>query len=367
MILSRRRFLMSAASAPLALPVSACMSADGAPPPPTLRERADRAGLLFGTAIGPSVDTDAAYRAAVIRDCNALVCEYEMKWDHIAPTPRGRAFEAADRRLAFAKRHAMEMRGHTLVWHGATPRWLGQEATRATARRILEAHISETVGRYRGRIHSWDVVNEAIHPEDGESRGLRRTPLLGLIGPDYIETAFRAAAEADPGARLVYNDYGLSAPWGEARRRAALDLLERLLARGVPIHGVGIQCHLDLKPGSFDPETVHRFGHAVAAMGLDLLVTELDVADQHGPADEAERDTQVATIYGAFLDAVLATPRLVGILTWGLSDRHTWLARERPRSDRLPVRPLLYDRRMRPKAAWFAVAAALDRAGRKGV
>ncbi|HYD98309.1 MAG TPA: endo-1,4-beta-xylanase [Alphaproteobacteria bacterium] len=361
MRLSRRHLL--ALSAAGAAGMTACASA--APAGPGLRAIADAAGLRFGTAVGPMLFAAGDYRDAVLRDCNTLVCEYEMKWDQLAPAPDRSDFAAADRHMAFAAANGIEMRGHTLAWHRALPRWFGATASPANAGRLLSAHIAASVGRYAGRIRSWDVVNEAVEPEHGEPGGLRRTPLLQLLGPGHIDLAFRAAAAADPAARLVYNDYGLVAPWDEPKRRATLALLEGLVSRGVPVHALGLQGHLDLSRDCFDPEIVHRFAREVAALGLEIVVTELDVADDLGPADIAARDAAIAAAYRNFLDAVLAVPQVTGVVTWGLSDRHSWIAKERPRPDGLPTRPLLYDRDMAPKPAWHAVAAALRAAPRR--
>jgi len=331
----------------------------------TLRRRAEAKGILFGTAIGPLVDADRQYRDAVVADCNLVVPEYEMKWREIASGPGLYDFTASDRRFAFARDHNMAFRGHTLVWLEGMPRWFEERATRLNVEEMLAAHLGTVVGRYAGRVHSWDVVNEPLYATEAGEGGLRRKALLDLMGPAYIDQAFHIAAAFDPKARLVLNEFGTAqaGPQAEAKRRGVLTLLEGMRARGVPVHGFGIQGHVATE-GRDAPDiaALGRFCREVAALGLEVMLTELDVSDQFAPADVAVRDRLVADTYRRVLDVVLDVPATGTILTWGLSDRNSWLSEHRARPDGLPVRPLLYDREMRRKAAWQAVAEALDNA-----
>jgi endo-1,4-beta-xylanase len=234
------------------------------------------------------------------------------------------------------------------------PHWYPAGADRREALELMTGHITDLVGSTRGRVRRWDVVNEAVEPEDGEPDGLRRTPLLAQIGRDYIEIAFRAAAEADPTARLIYNDYGLAAPWGAARREAVLRLVERLVERGAPIHGVGVQSHLTAAEG-YDGEALVAFAGRLREMGLEFLVTELDVANT---ARCGAPDREVAAVYAQYLAAVVEIPNLTAIHTWGLSDRHSWISAKAGTENE---RPLLYDVAMRRKPAWEAISGALKR------
>jgi endo-1,4-beta-xylanase len=323
---------------------------------------AKQRGILFGTAIGPLVATDEAYRAVVAADAGIVVPEYELKWRFIEKTQGVYDFSAVDRQVAFAQQNGMAFRGHTLVWHQSLPGWFSSVVTSGNAREFMTRHITNVVGRYKGRFHSWDVVNEAIDATPSGAGGLRNTPWLQMIGPDYIQIAFEAAAAADPGAMLVYNDFGLiyASGGGDAKRAATLRMLERLVSRGVPIHAVGLQGHVEAPIQNFDPNILYRFCTDVAALGLKIMVTELDVSDQYAPADIAVRDAVVADAYSAILSCVLSVPATVAVLTWGLSDIHSWLSSSRPRSDGLPVRPLLYTDTMQKKLAWSAVACALS-------
>lgn len=337
----RRRTFLAATSAAAALPRVGLAESE-----PGLAQAARSAGVEFGCAVGPWLWSESDFRRAVLVDCTFIVPEYEWKWDRLSARSRRCDTSPIRRYLTFAQQNGLAIRGHTLVWHRAMPAWYPASADRATAIKLMTEHIQTVVGCGAGRIPWWDVVNEAIDPESGDHSGLRRTPLLAQIGPDYIDIAFRAAAEADPAAKLVYNDYGLTKSWGEARRDALLRLLEGMRRRGTPIHAVGVQAHLDLGPNSFNPKALTRLCRQLNDLGLDLIVTELDVS---GAADEP-----VAAVYRDFLSCVLELPNLRSISTWGLSDRHSWLTTTTP-----TARPLLYDTRMRKKAAWTAVNEAL--------
>jgi endo-1,4-beta-xylanase len=217
------------------------------------------------------------------------------------------------------------------------------------------------VGHYRGQLQSWDVVNEPI-AEDGS--GLRRDLWLERLGPGYIARALTWAHRADPKAVLVINEYGLEGDDARSarKRETFLALLRQLRREGVPLNAVGLQGHLYANgsgPTTF--RSLPGFLRALAALDLDIYITELDVNDRELPAAVPERDRRVADVYAAFLAAVLPEPRLKLITGWGLSDRHTWLNRFFPRADGLPQRPLPFDDADASKAATTAIQAALRR------
>jgi endo-1,4-beta-xylanase len=215
-------------------------------------------------------------------------------------------------------------------------------------------------------MHSWDVVNEAIWVEDGRADGLKATPWSLYIGPEYIDLAFHAAHQADPKAMLVYNQDRIEAEnsWAEKRRQAVLALLTRLVRRGVPIHGLGIQSHIIAETDVTGPG-FKRFLHAVEDLGLSILVTEMDVRDQFLPGDIAVRDGLVAKQYYHYLSFILQFKSVKTVLTWGLSDHSTWLAKDGRRQDGLPVRPLLFDADSQPKPAFDAVMRAFNEAPKR--
>ena len=288
-----------------------------------------------------------------------------MKWNALRPSPQAFDFRDSDRVIEIARAQKAAVHGHCLVWHEAMPVWLTQAlasgASANDARNLLSDHIHRVVGRYAGVVRSWDVVNEAVERNDRRPDRLRRSPWLGAIGPDYLALAFHAARAADPHARLALADYGLEyddEPWMRENRATMLQLLRALKAGGVPIDALSIQGHLKGdRPPAFG-ELLARFLRDVAALGLEIYVTELDVDDQHTVGTIQDRDAATAVIYRRFLETVLAEPAVRSVVPWGLSDRYTSRAQFFPRPDGLPVRPLPFDRALAPKPAAYAIADA---------
>jgi endo-1,4-beta-xylanase len=335
----------------------------------SLKERAAKKNILFGTAIRhPLLLNDREYAQSLIKECSILVSEWGFKWHvdpkPLRPTPESFDFTAADLMFNFARNHGMEVRGHTLVWYMSLPPWFEDTVNRNNAKDFLEKHIKTVVGRYRGQMHSWDVVNEAIEPRDKHPDGLRKTPWLEFLGEDYIDLAFRFAHETDPKAMLVYNDYGLvyDTPEDETKRNAVIKLLKRLKSQGTPIHALGLQAHLDGSENNFNPQILKDFLAQVADLNLKILITELDVKDKDLPRNIEIRDRIVAKAYSDYLKVVLEQPAVIAVLTWGLNDKHSWLNEFQPRNDDAPVRPLPLDLHGKRKLAWNAIARAFDAA-----
>lgn len=335
----------------------------------SLKERAAKKNILFGTAIRhPLLSTDKEYAQSLIKECSILVSEWGFKWHvypkPLRPTPESFDFTAADLMFNFARSNGMEVRGHTLVWYMSLPDWFESTVNRQNAKDFLEKHIKTVVGRYQGQMHSWDVVNEAIETTDKHPDGLRKTPWLEFLGEDYIELAFRLAHEADPKAMLVYNDYGLvyDIPEDEAKRNAVIKLLKRLKSKGTPVHALGVQAHLDGSENKFNPKILKDFFAQVADMGLKIMITELDVTDKDLPRNVKVRDRIVAKAYSEYLKVALEQPAVIAVLTWGLNDKHSWLNEFQPREDGAPVRPLPLDMDGKRKFAWNAIARAFDAA-----
>ena len=324
---------------------------------------AARAGVLYGAAIEPEdVQRDPAYAELIKAQCRLVTPENAMKWSALRPAPDAFDFRGADAVVSFAQAFGAKVRGHCLVWHESLPDWLSGEPARFTPA-LLQTHIATVVGRYRGRVGGWDVVNEWVERNDKRPDGLRASPWLQVMGPDYIALALRTAHAADPHARLILSDYGLEyedIPWMAEKRATTLQHLAELKRAGVPLHGVGIQAHLlGDHPPSFGAGLT-GFIRDLRKLGLDAYITELDVDDQNTPGGPAERDAAVARIYRAFLKRVLAEPNVALVNTWGLSDRYTSKARLKPRGDGAPVRPLPFDRDLAPKPAAFAIAQCLS-------
>lgn len=286
-----------------------------------------------------------------------------MKWRALRPTIDRFDFEQADALFNFAAANDQKVRGHNLCWHEALPDWFAGVANKQNARNLLVQHIETVVGRYAGRVHSWDVVNEAIEPEDGRDDALRRTLWLDLIGPEYIDLAYKTAARVDPAAKLTYNDYGieLDTPEETTKRAQVLLMLRRFKDEGVPIHAVGVQSHLTAGTNRTPGEGLRHFVSEAGKLGLEVYITEMDVNDSRLTGSFPERDQAVADVYRQYLKLMLAEPSVSAILTWGITDRSTWLnSQKMRRRDGRPQRPLPFDADFHPKAAFFALRDAID-------
>jgi endo-1,4-beta-xylanase len=337
--------------------------------------------FLIGTAVSTNVlrGQDPATEALVRRHFDALTAENAMKPDALQPREGEFHFEDADRLVEMARKSGATVAGHTLVWHSQTPRWFfegpdGHPVSRERALERLRRHIKTVVGRYKGRVKQWDVVNEAL--SDGPGL-LRPSPWLRAIGEDYIAEAFRAAHEADPDAILIYNDYNIERSY---KRPKALELLKKLIDQKVPIHAVGIQCHwrLDHPDLAEVEESIKQY----SALGLKVMITELDIgvlSSRYQGADLSQAETltpeQAAAVnpytqglpdavaeeqaerYRQAFKLFLRYKDVIGRVTlWGPDDGNSWL-------NNFPIRgrtdyPLLFDRQLQPKPAFFAVRHA---------
>ncbi len=329
-----------------------------------LNQRARRRGLFFGAAVNDdTVTKDKPYLDKIDADCGIVVGEAQFKWADVHPEPDKFDFARAEALMTFAKARKLRVRGHTLAWHEGNPDWLEPALKPGTAEGILRTHIQTVTKHFAGRLAHWDVVNEVVQPDDKQVHDLRASLWLRALGPAYIDIAFQEAAACDPGALRVINEFGTDYPlaWQERKRVAFLGLLADLRARKVPVQAVGLQAHLDAAE-PIDQKVLSRFVTDIASMGYRIIVTELDVRDQRLPGDIDSRDTAVAAHAKAWLDPVLACPAVLGVLTWGLSDRHSWLNEKFPRDDKLDHRALPLDAALDRKKLWYAIAAALDAA-----
>lgn len=326
-----------------------------------LRDLGAEKNLLVGSAVSYAELQWPDFTNLLAAQASIVVSENDMKWQRIHPEPDRFDFQKADALADFAAAHRQRLRGHNLCWHNQLPAWFKQAATPDNAADLLRRHIAEVAGRFAGRIHSWDVVNEAVAVEDGRSDGLRNSIWLQLLGPRYIEIAFRAAAEADPNALLTYNDYDLeqNTPRHDAKRKAVLQLLTSLRDRKVPINAIGLQSHLRAGVQPSDWTGLHSFIERIEGLDLQVFVTELDVDDSNLPAENAERDSAVARLYRDYLTNVLQHRSVKAVLTWGLTDRDTWLNAFNPRKDGLVRRPLPFDSGLKPTPAFFAMGDAI--------
>ncbi len=342
---------------------AAVLTSAAAPVPadPGLNERAMAGNRFFGTALNDTLlADDRAYMSRVRSECGMVTGETAFKWGELRPRPDEWNWQPADAVMAFAARRGIQTRGHTLLWHEHNPQWLLDTLTPATAERLLSRHIQAVTRHCRDRVVQWDVVNEVLHPQDALPFGFRDTPWYRAMGPAFLRTAFHACAEADPLALRFINEYGLEYSWAEheTKRQDMLALLARLRAENVPVQGLGFQAHLEAGVRDLDQARLARFFADVASLGYKIVITELDVRDNRIQGDAATRDAAVASHARAFLDVALGCPAVMGVLSWGLSDRRSWLNDDMPREDKQVQRALPLDVDLRRKPLWQALAGA---------
>lgn len=333
----------------------------------SLYKRAAKRGIVFGAAVSQAHLAQPDVVAALIHECAIITPENEMKWRSVEQQPDAFRFEGADALMAFAQKNGKRVRGHTPFWHQAIPKWALQNQSPEQTTQLALKYAQTLMQRYAGKIDQWDVANEFINPPDGLLGGLRNSALIKTTGIDAIADVYRLAAEIDPRAKLFYNDYGIEyyAPDTVARQRACIELMSELLKRGAPLQGFGIQAHL--KVGNrFDDKNWSDFLAEISDMGLQIAITELDIDDVRLPADIPSRDNAVAEHAKRFLDVTLANKAVKTVVTWGLSDRHSWLSQSRPRADKLQTRGLPFDLDMTPKPMWNALIRAFDSAPNRG-
>ena len=365
-----------------ALSLTACAggAARTASAPPAagegLHQIAQRKGLRFGSAIAYGAEGadsgsigNPAYRAIVERECGLVVAENEMKWQAIRPGPDQYDFAAFDAIVRYAKSKGLDIRGHTLLWH--RPKWMPEwvntydyGARPATeAARLVTSHIETVTRRYRGVIHSYDVVNELFDDQSGAFVDTSMSKAMGSHEA-IVDLAFHTARNELPDAELVYNDYMSWEPGHANHRAGVLKLLEGFRKRGTPVDALGIQSHLVTQgtntAASVSAQEVEwrRFLDQVVAMGYKLLITEFDVRDNNLPADIAIRDSAVADYTRAYLDAMFTYPQLSDVLVWGMCDRYSWIEGFEPRGDGAKRRPCPFDSDFKPKPMRTAFAEA---------
>ena len=325
-----------------------------------------------GSMTPPWQLADPQYRRLFAREASILFTEDDLLWYRLRPTPdSGLDFTYGDRIVSFAERQNMLLFGAHLVWdEGFGEGWSDDDLRNLEedeARRLLFGTAEAVVDRYRGRVAGWIVVNEAL-----DSFGVRpEVPWYGTIGPSYVEESFRLAREVDPEATLVLNDFGYETDdeFNSAadKRAVTLEYLDELIGADVPVDALGVQAHL-MAGGfaeGFDADVYRRFLSEVADRGLAILITEMDVLDDGLPRAIPERDRAVADTVKRYLDAALSEPAVGALMTFGLSDRYTWLQEDYPPHDGAPRRPLPFDDDLRPKPAYDALVTSLEGAPRR--
>jgi endo-1,4-beta-xylanase len=332
---------------------------------PSLGALAAARGVTYGASIDRTVLTDARLAELYRHQTRIVTTDVALKFGSIRPQPNVADYTDGDALVAFAAQAGLAVRGHTLAWNAYQPDWVDKLSPKEAAY-WLDRHIAETVGRYAGRLHSWDVVNEPLWPDDGNPGSLRGGPWFRALGPDYIRRAFVAAHRADPNVRLVLNE--ASPEWKvafgptEIYRTALLRLVDDLQHAGIRLDAVGLECHW-FPDFVFDRAIFSKLVRDLAARKLEVYVTELDVNDLRMQGNDTRRDAQVAARYAEIMAAALAEPAVTVIQTWQLSDAQSWLngvAEPDYHTIRKP-RPLPFDRDYAPKPAYHAMADALLR------
>jgi endo-1,4-beta-xylanase len=391
-VLSRRAFLLGAAGS-AAAGLIGCTSSTTRSLPPTnavtsapgqaavdcpalevgggwpLWETALQSGVVYGSSAATWQLSDDEYRRLFAREAAILFTEDDLLWWRLRPTPQsGLDFRYGDRIIEFAEQQGMLVFGAHLVWDdGFGEGWTDDDLwglKERAARDLIFDTIDRVVGRYRGRVAGWIVANEVL-----DGYGLRvDVPWYATIGPSYVSDSFHAAYEADPDALLVLNDFGYETDdtisLAADKRASTLQLIDELLGAGVPVHALGVQAHLHAMQfaDGFDPAGYRQFLSDVADRGLRILVTEMDVLDDGLPPNIRARDRAVADVVSGYLDVALDEPAVASVMTFGLSDRYTWLEEDFPRTDGVPRRPLPFDAELRPKPAYQALRNGLERA-----
>ncbi|NEN84743.1 endo-1,4-beta-xylanase [Paenibacillus elgii] len=319
--------------------------------------------LSIGTAAAviPTM-TDSAYRSILGREFSILTPENDMKFQFIHPQRNVYAFAEGDSLVEFAERNGMAVHGHALVWSEANPRWLTQgNYSAAELQAIMEEHVKTVVGRYKGRIKEWDVINEPLKDEKfNVNLGLRDSIWFKAMGEKFLDIALRAAHEADPDAKLYINEYGCEAE--DDKADALYTLVQRLQSRGVPLHGIGFQVHEDIgkdSDGTYDPVSASEFKRTVKRftdLGLEVRVSELDV-NMHGKVTDTLRSKQ-AEYFKSILALTQANNRFTSYAMWGFTDRYSSLQPEGEYNEF--GNGLIYDEYYTPKLPYHKIKEALQ-------
>lgn len=327
-------------------------AADSAPPR-TLKsafQNCFRVGAALNPAQFSGQNTEAV--RIITNQFNTISPENVLKWALVHPYPGQYNFGPSDQYVEFGRKYGMFIVGHNLVWHSQTPDWVfsffGIPASRDALLQRMHEHIQTVVGRYKGKIGGWDVVNEALN-EDG---ALRQTPWMRIIGEDYLVKAYQWAHEADPDAQLYYNDFNMENP---AKRAGGVKLIKMLQAHGIHIAAVGMQGHYRMDwPARADiNDTINAF----AALGVKVMISELDVYfqnpdDPHSLVLSKSAQQALADRYADLFKEFLRHQGAITRVTfWGVGDGDSWLNNDRPNF------PLLFDRQYRPTPAYDAVMA----------
>jgi endo-1,4-beta-xylanase len=375
--LSRRSFVLgSGAGAAVVLGGGAsqlfAMGPAWGAPTGTLYQAALAKGIRYGSSTATwQVQPDPAYAALYSRESGMLLTEDDLLWYRLKPTHDSPLdFSYGDQIRSFAAGNSQPVLAAHLVWdEGLGDGWpvdaLYNLSTQ-DARNTLFGTIQQEVAHYAGQVKAWVVANEVTDGRKKDANGFWTVePWYQTIGPTYVEEAFNLAHQQDPNALLLINDFGFETGSDAAVRRASmLKAIDYLKSKNVPVHALGIQAHLNANgfARSFDTAAYRTFLSNVAARGLSIFITEMDVQDDGLKADIPSRDAGVADVYSRYLSVTLQEPAVKVVLNFGLSDRYTWLQEDYPRRDGAARRPLPFDENLQPKPAHTAILQAFQNA-----
>jgi len=335
-------------------------------------EKAQKPLKTFGSPCGLRIGGQSdigplkvpAYAQLIGDNFNLLTPGNQLKWGYLRPTPDAFAFTDADWMIQFAIDNGMAVHGHNLCWNSTGKSWLDSVLTAGNARDYLTQHIHTVVSRYRGKIDSWDVVNEPVAPWSRRSDGLYPGIWLNLLGPEYIDIAFSATAAADPGTLRVLNIHHVEHDTADdaRNRQSAMALIHSLLQRRVPIQAVGIESHLTAGV-PLAGANLTKLIRDIRNSGLEVLITELDVDDTQIAGDDRTRDAVVAKWYSDYITLVIPESSAHSLIFFTPCDRWNWLdgAHEThfKRADGQRHRPGLFDGNLTPKMAFQSAESAI--------
>lgn len=323
---------------------------------PTMRQAADQCGVNLGVAIHDRFfDTDSLnrYKKVICDNFNMIVAENAMKPDRIQPQKGTFYFQEVNELIRFAENHQLKLRGHCLVWHKQIPEWMSKDNySKEELLSVLKTHIITTVRHCKGKIYAWDVVNEAI--DEHQPDYMRPSVWMKTIGPSYIDSAFVWAHQADPEALLFYNDY--DAEGINEKSDMVYELVKGMKDRGIPIDGVGLQCHFEL--GKIDFESIRNNMLRLHELGLQTQITELDISLDSSAVNVQSRQKQ-GDAYGHLCRLCLSDNQCTALVIWGVSDADSWIPQL---SDYKRDKALLFDENFNKKPAFDTLYSTIKNA-----
>lgn len=353
-----------------------CKQANEKPTEPKTLRNVYKDAFYIGTAVNrfQIEETDSVMAAIIGNDFNSITAENIMKSVHMHPQKDTFNFEMADKFVALGEKYDMFIHGHTLIWHSQLSSWFYQIEDSLEFASVTEKHVKDITKHFKGKIDSWDVVNEALN-EDGT---LRNSIFLKKMGEGYLASAFKWAAETDPDADLYYNDYNMT---NTEKRKGAIKMVKNILDQGIKVDGIGMQGHWHLNSPSL--EEIEQSILDYSALGVKVAITELDVSVLPNPWDLVGAEisqnfensegmdpykqglpdsiqVKLANRYKDIFNIFLKHKDKISRVTfWGVSDRQTWL-------NGFPIKgrtnyPLLFDRELKPKGAYDSIIALKER------